>query len=191
MDGINQTKNKEAEGFSFNTEKDAELAKLEYKKIKYLESKMDYSHPESILRIYEKAIHERIFKTPVGILYLKKIQEYLKKQGTISPDRITPIPLYQNFSNEIRQEQNPARNRIKPSEKKEKKSSALSVSVLINVLFGVAIIAMFVITLKADQPNILNYETVLTNRYAAWEQELTEREQVIREKERELNIEAE
>lgn len=47
---------------------------------------------------------------------------------------------------------------------------------------------MFMITLKSDNPNILNYEKNLVNRYAAWEQELREREQVVREKERELNI---
>ena len=47
---------------------------------------------------------------------------------------------------------------------------------------------MFAITLNADQPNVLNYEKVLTDRYASWEQDLTEREQVIREKERELKI---
>ena len=35
---------------------------------------------------------------------------------------------------------------------------------------------------------IIQYKTALENNYATWEQELTEREQVIREKERELQI---
>jgi hypothetical protein len=50
-------------------------------------------------------------------------------------------------------------------------------------------IAMFSIALNANQPNILNYEKVLTNNYASWEQELTEREQAVKEKERQLNME--
>ena len=58
-----------------------------------------------------------------------------------------------------------------------------------NIVMIVAIIAMFIITLNSDQPNILNYEKNIQNKYAAWEQELTEREQTIREKERELHIE--
>ena len=42
--------------------------------------------------------------------------------------------------------------------------------------------------MKSENPNILNYEQNLINKYAQWEQELSERESIIREKERELNI---
>ena len=41
---------------------------------------------------------------------------------------------------------------------------------------------------KADNPNILNYKTAVLNEYAEWEQDLKEREAVIREKELELDI---
>jgi hypothetical protein len=47
---------------------------------------------------------------------------------------------------------------------------------------------MFYITLKSDNPNILNYENSLVNKYAAWEQELKEREQDIRAREIELDV---
>lgn len=194
MEGTNNTQNSQntiAQGFSFYTERDAELAELERKKIDYLEKRMDYSDPEKTQQVYNKAIHDRIFKSPVGILYLRKLQMFLMKQESIDKEQIAPIPLYQSFTAEVRSEQNPARNRVKPSEKKEKKSSALSISVSLNVLLAIAIIVMFVITLNANQPNILNYEKVITNQYASWEQELTEREQVIREKERELKLETE
>ena len=56
-------------------------------------------------------------------------------------------------------------------------------SIILNLLLVAAVIAMFVITLKSDHPNILNYERTLQDRYASWEQELTEREAVLREKE--------
>lgn len=36
--------------------------------------------------------------------------------------------------------------------------------------------------------NILNYENAILNKYAAWEQELTAREQAVREKEQESGI---
>lgn len=186
--------NRQAEGFAFYTAKDAEMAELERKKIQYLESKMDYSKPEAILRIYEKAIHDRVFKTPVGFIYLKKLQDYLTSQEEISAEQVPPIPLYQSFGGEIREESKPARTRVQPVDKettKEKKVSGLAVSVTLNLILSAAIIAMFAITLNASQPNILNYEKVLTNRYASWEEDLTAREQVIREKERELHIDAE
>ena len=69
------------------------------------------------------------------------------------------------------------------------KKAGLCLSVIMNIVMIVAIIAMFVITLNSDQPNILNYERNLQNKYASWEQELTRREQTVREKERELHIE--
>ena len=49
---------------------------------------------------------------------------------------------------------------------------------------------MFVITMKSDNPNILNYKKQILNEYASWEQELTERENRVREKEQELSMEA-
>ncbi len=45
---------------------------------------------------------------------------------------------------------------------------------------------MFMIAVNSDNPNILNYETTIINKYASWDQELTERENKIREKEAEL-----
>ena len=50
------------------------------------------------------------------------------------------------------------------------------------------VIAMFVIAIKADNPNMLNYKTAVLNEYSEWEQELKDREQAVREKESELGI---
>ena len=50
------------------------------------------------------------------------------------------------------------------------------------------VIVMFAIAATGSEPTVLNYERVLQNRYAEWEQQLSDREQVIREKERELLI---
>ncbi len=186
MDNSNLKQENIVEGFSFSTERDAALAATEQKKIEYLEERMNYDNPAGILNIYQKAIRERVFKTPIGLEYLKHLQEYLQTCTDIDPSSILPIPLYKNYDGEFRQQPSPARYRIKPTPKK--KSIALPVSVMLNIVLIVAVIAMFFITLKADQPNILNYERALTDRYATWEQELTEREQAIREKERELKL---
>ena len=48
------------------------------------------------------------------------------------------------------------------------------------------ILAMFVISFKSDYPNIINYRRAIVNEYSEWEQELTEREQAVREAERKL-----
>ncbi|MCM1044505.1 MAG: hypothetical protein NC417_03245 [Candidatus Gastranaerophilales bacterium] len=180
----------EAEGFVFYTEKDAELARQERRKVQYLKAHMDHKKPAGILNLYEKAIAERVFKTPVGLVFLKEIQNYLVKQSEIDDMKISPIPLFVTYDGEIREHPSPARRRVQPAPKK-KESPALPISIAINIVLAIAIAAMFVITLTAEQPNILNYERALLNRYAGWEQQLTEREQAIREAERELQLQNE
>ena len=52
----------------------------------------------------------------------------------------------------------------------------------------VCVVAMFAMTLTSDSPTIVDYQSKLLNRYASWEQELTEREKAVSEKEQELGI---
>ncbi len=180
-----------AEGYSFYTERDAALAESERRKVEYLEARLDYNNPDSILRVYQKAIHERLFRSPVGLSFLKKLQQYLMEQPGIDSEAVDAIPLYVSFEGEFREQANPARTRVNPAPEKKtpKKSAALPISIILNICLVIAMIAMFSIALNANQPNILNYEKVLTNNYASWEQELTEREQAVKEKERQLNME--
>ncbi|MBD5499320.1 MAG: hypothetical protein HDR11_16490 [Lachnospiraceae bacterium] len=175
------------EGYLFMNEGDAELARQEKKKIEYLKQHINYSSTESVLRIYKKAIAERIFKTPVGHDFLKAMREQLLQSGQIAEEEVPPVVLFTTYNMRMRQSYSPARQRVKAEE--EKKAHWPVISLIANLILVLAIIAMFTITLKSDNPNILNYEKNLVNRYAAWEQELREREQVVREKEKELNIE--
>ena len=172
-------------GYRFYTEKDAQLAAEELKKIEYLEARIDYSRPDSILTVYEKTIHEIIFNTPVGMQYLKKLRDYLLERPEIDPERVPEIPLYQSFSGVIRERSNPAKNRIQT---KDGGKDGFKISVILNVLLILAVAAMFTITIRSDNPNILNYKRVITDKYAQWEQELTERENAVRERERELKL---
>lgn len=181
----------EAEGYAFYSQKDAELATQERKKAEYLKTHIDFNDPESVLRIYKKAVNERIFKTPVGIAYLKEIQMYLKCCDGIPSEEIPAVPLYVSYENDVRENSLPVKNRIQPSAKEEKKKNGYKVSVILNIVLVVAVIAMFAITLNAEHPNILNYERALTNKYSDWEQQLTQREQAIREKELELKLNVE
>lgn len=177
-------------GYVFYTEKDAQLARAEEHKIKYLEERIDYNMPDSIKYIYEKAIQERIFKTPVGLQYLKHLQDFLLEQPGIETESVPAIPLYVTFDSELRGQTSPARQRVKSAGQndQDKRKSAFIVSVFSNVLLAIAICAMFYISLKSDQPNIFNYERALLDKYASWQQELTEREQAVRDKELELKL---
>ena len=54
----------------------------------------------------------------------------------------------------------------------------------------ILVVLLFVITLTGENANIINYRNAIVNEYSDWEDELTQREQIVREKERELGISA-
>ena len=81
------------------------------------------------------------------------------------------------------------RERVKPSVKISSDRKKLRTSVIVNLFLVILVIAMFAITLKSDNPNILNYKNAIVNQYASWEQELSEREKQLRQKENELGLE--
>lgn len=173
-------------GYVFRTEKEAKLARAEEHKIKYLEERIDYDTPDSIRYIYEKAIQDRIFKTPIGLRYLKHLQDFLLEQSQIDAATVPAIPLEMSFGAE---QLRPAGSvRRAGGQDADRRKSAFVISVISNILLAIAICAMFAISLKSDQPNIFNYEKALLNKYSVWAQELTEREQAVRDKELELKL---
>lgn len=176
-------------GFDFYTARDVKLAEAEQRKADYLEERIDYTQPESILYVYDQAIHEQIFRTPVGILYLKKLQDFLRKQPQVDQEQIKPIPLYDTYAIDQQPKEDPDNPSPRTLKKREAAVIRFQISVVLNVLLILAICAMFMISLSSDQPNVFNYERVLQDRYASWEQELSEREQAVRDKELELRIE--
>lgn len=175
----------EVGGFCFGSEKDAELAKMEQDKIGFMEKRMQYDKPQTVLAVYNKAIENRIFQTPVGFQYLQKIYDFLEQEGL--QEEAKSIPLYQSYTFNPYEEMKARmpRRRIQASEYRQLRSR-LRKSVILNIFLVILVAAMFVITLTADQPNILNYKRTLLNQYASWEQELTEREAAVREKEQAL-----
>lgn len=178
-------------GYHFNSLTDARLAEEEIKKAEYFEERAAGRSTQNLLAVYDKILDEKIFKTPVGWEYLKKMQEELRLSG-VPEENIRAIPMYSSFNYRTGDEIDAysVKQRIKPA-KPKKEINKFQVSVIINILLLLLVLAMFLVALQSKNPNILNYKQAITNQYAEWEQELTEREKVIREKERELFIEAE
>lgn len=69
---------------------------------------------------------------------------------------------------------------------KSKKRSKIFIG--ISITLGVIVIALFGVALLSKTPNILNYENAILDKYSAWEQELTDRENAVREKELQIDV---
>lgn len=179
------------DGFQFGTEADATLARNEMLRIERLEEKMDYQNPEMVYAVYKKAIDNRVFKTPVGYGFLKKLQRALRESAVNDSD-IADIPVSGVYS--MRESANQTVERIQASRKPVKKEKpkqeffSRKTSIIVNIALLVLVIVMFVISTTGSSPTVVNYERTIQNRYAEWERQLSEREQVIREKEKEYLI---
>lgn len=168
--------------YLFTTVEDATLAAEEKKKVAYLQKHMDMKVPQNVLAVYNKANRDRIFKTPVGHSYLVELRNYLLHLG-VPEEKLDPIQLYANYEPKPKDRSESIKNRMIQAKRNELRKN-LRISVLLNILLALAIVAMFAITLNSDNPNMLNYEQAIQNKYSAWEQELTEWEAELRERDR-------
>jgi len=175
------------DGYRFTSDEDAKMAQEELQRVNYISEKLSTDDPKSILLVYNKSIQNGLFVTPIGIDFLKSLQSYLKKNPQINDGDIMNIPLAISYSDALILKQNKRYDSLNAVEKNYKKPYRFSLP--FNVILIIMVIAMFVIALNAKNPNILNYKTAILNEYAEWEQELKDREKVIREKEAELGIE--
>ncbi len=173
--------------YEFRSVTDATYAEAERKKVDYLRHHLDTRKPEAVFALYCKAITDNFFKTPIGTDFLRELRTYLIEQADYSPEEVPAIPININFESKIRENLSSTKKRVEPPKEKEK-LNPLFVSVVLNIALAIGVILMFMIALKTDNPNILNYENAITNRYSEWEQELSERERAVREKELELEM---
>lgn len=177
------------EGYRFANMEDADLARLELEKIRALEGRMDYQNGEMVLGVYNRAIMNRTFQTPVGCQYLLKLRDYLLKTGVARENELRAVPLQTQFSGKAKRQETYRRNSSADKEKERMVPAwSFRISVVINVILTLLVAVMFLITVYSDNPNILNYKTQIVNEYASWEQELRAREREVRGRERELGI---
>ena len=172
-------------GFLFGAKEDIEIAQQELSAIQYIDKKIENRSGETILSVYQAALEKSLFKTPIGYSYLHDLQKRMLQLG-INKEKFQPIPLYQVFNNEYKEDIKPVRI-VKRIKKKDKTKSNLRTSVLINIILFILVIVLFFISMTGNTPTVLNYRNAIENEYSSWEQELTNREKAIREKESTLN----
>lgn len=173
------------DGYHFSCDEDGKRAKDELQKINLISEKLNKNNPEAILLVYNKCIQSNMFITPIGIDFLKTLQTYLRKVETINSEDILDIPIRISYEDALELRAN---NRYRSIDNQEKKNYAreFRFSLFFNGVLIALIIAMFAIILNAKNPNVLNYQTAITNEYADWQQQLDEKEQELKERERTL-----
>ncbi len=187
---MEDTSRVEINGYSFEKDMGIE-AKKEQRAIEFLTKQLDMDVPNTVLKVYKQIIRQQLFHTPIGYDFLRGLQNYLYTNPDIDNNDIETIKI--DSPEEAIIAMNEAKAKRTGGDKKPK--VALSMKDIENagkyktkaiiyfsttIILLLAVIAMFVITFTAKVPTVLNYEKVITDRYAEWEQDLTERENSLR-----------
>ena len=150
-------------GFRFENTEDVQDATAEFRKIQYLESKIDYADIKKVQAIYEKAVKEKVFHTAPGLFYLKGIRDFLVREDERYEAVLPCVPM-QGIIHKEQETENRAKTRTAQAKRDEKRKNEIQeqktkfrLSVIINCVLGVAVLFMLWVALHTEEPNILNY----------------------------------
>ena len=171
--------------YLFETEEEYELALSEKKKIQFIDEHTDYRAVENIAVLYKRIIETNMFQTPVGYAYLERLREFLVRSGA-KTDNLPAIPVKKKVSLAGSKELMHENRLLKEKLEKKKRTTVILLTVCVGLV--ILVIALFAVAFTGKHPNILNYENVILDKYSSWEQELTERENSVREKELSMKV---
>ncbi len=177
------------DGYYFRTKETALEAQNELNAIKYVSMKTDLKDPKQVYLLYNKLLEKELFKTIVGIGYLKKLQDFLYVSDEIPNDKIQPISVDYELQELLKGRREITRNKsvINKLKKQKKKYNDMFIkAIIVNVVLVAVIAFMIIITLTSKNPNIIDYENKLQNKYSTWQEELESQEESIKEREEEL-----
>jgi hypothetical protein len=190
------------EGYCFESEKEAKKAAKELAQVKAINAKLDEDNLQAVKALYLKALQQQVFETQIGFSYLRNLQMHLIEEGAMAQEE-NPLPvayskimmqeenerIKEEYQALLQEEQNNAEKQLKQEKELTKKAGdKCKKFMLLSGVLAVMVVGMFLITLTGKNENILNYKRVITNQYAQWEQDLSQREEAVRQKELELNM---
>ena len=164
-------------GFSFESEKEAERANKEVESIRIIREQTKLDSPEIVLKLYNTLLQKRYFKTQIGRALLVELREYLCTSSIVKKEDIWPIPI-------LEKKTEPEKKVIEKVVKApDAYKTPFRISMFFSLVFVLIILGMFTISYYSkDNVNIINYENALIDKYEKWEAELIEREKQLENK---------
>ena len=170
-------------GYKFATKEEAQDAKDELNAIKYLSSKTDGKDPKQVYMLYNQILDKQLFNTPVGIDYLKELQQFLYINKDIPNDKIRPIPINNELSEMLDEKKIPLNEIRQLKRDKNRYKDKYIKLMIVNIVLVVVIAAMAVILKTSSTPTVIDYERKLQDKYATWQEQLESQEASLKARE--------
>lgn len=195
-------------GYIFDDENKAKKAAKELKAVEYILGQIKDSDENAVLTVYKKLLNQRMFSTEIGMSFLAQLRQNLLDSEVFTPEDIPPVYSLEEPPKDVTPEEktedtNSSSDENVSKAKKEKADKKVVAKVTsdsseikrlkainkVLLIFCIAlllcVLGMFYVSTTINSPTILDYEEKLIDKYSSWEQDLTEREEAIREKEQE------
>lgn len=185
-----ETADEVVSGYHFKSREAAQDAKDELIAIKYVSQKTDTKDPRQVFLLYNKLIDKGLFKTLIGLNYLRELQHFLYLSSAVPNEKIRPIPIDFELQEIIDGRRQLAKDKssMRALERESRRYHDYFVrSLIVNIVLVLAVIAFILITKFSVNPNIMNYETNLQNKYAGWQEQLESQEASLKAREQELH----
>lgn len=176
------------DGFLFEDEATAELAKKEEEGVRFIKERTALNNPEVVFKLYKKLVEQELFVTPVGQRFLVELQNILLSSNYIARADIPSIKVAKYEA----PEEEPERPVKKVAKKIDNKvggeyKKPFYIALFFAIVFGASVIGMFIINeISSNSVNIINYREEILNEYSSWETELKEKEAELRAREKAL-----
>lgn len=172
------------DGFVFPSYKEAQTALQEHNNIDIIRQRTPLSDGKAVFELYTKIIERDMFKTIVGYSFLYELRYRLITEFQYDENELHKVVLPKRMEYDKVSEFNKGVLETKlQNERITKKRMAIVIAAL-----AAMVVAMFVIAAINPNAGYVNTENKVLNKYAAWQEELEQREAAIKEKEEELNI---
>jgi len=173
-------------GYVFTDEKAAGVAIKENKAVQYLKPQIKGCEGKKLYAVYNQLLDKDMFHSSLGVDFLLEVRKKVLASKVVDSSKVRPIPKVIYVADKVNKDKPASKPMVKAVKSKSIGDDAVknyklacrALGVLCGILF-VSVCAMFYITSTINSPNILNYEEVLVNKYASWDQELTEREAAV------------
>ena len=193
--------------FEFGTLDEANEAQKEYQAIEYITKQLDVNNLSAVKSVYDQLQKQNVFHTSIGLAFMKKMEAQIVKlenasvendfQEEVSEEVMdraedsnlnTKSNVVENAKTKTRSESR-TNGQVKPKkiERELKKYKTLtSIFRITTIALLLMVIGMFYVASTINSPNILNYKEQITNEYASWAQELSDKESALNKRENEL-----
>lgn len=198
-------------GLSYENKADYERAKKEEEVIRFLKADKKLKKPEEALKIYNNLILKKSFVSVPGYIFMAELRNYILKSGIVKEGEINPVPVFSGKKTEENQgvssvsspaeeakrdkveekggESEKRKNERSEAEKYqllyEREKNICTKNRIVIAFLSFAVIVMLVLAysgqLSKNTDNV--YRTEIENEYATWQEELSQKEQKLKERE--------